>query len=129
MRKLHAMCPPAAADLRVRYHRGMKKASPKQDTRLTRLTKICLALPETTRDDMGRHARFQVRKKVFAYFLDDHHGDGIVGVTCKVLPGDNQLLLNPILRNSICLLMLDREAGSGCGSMRARSTGRKSQSW
>jgi predicted DNA-binding protein (MmcQ/YjbR family) len=42
---------------------------------------------------MGRHAGFYIRKKTFAYFLDDHHGDGIVGVTCKVLPGDNQLLI------------------------------------
>jgi phosphoribosylglycinamide formyltransferase-1 len=34
-----------------------------------------------------------VRKKTFAYFLDNHHGDGIVGVTCKVLPGDNKALV------------------------------------
>ena len=26
-------------------------------------------------------------------FLDNHHGDGIVGVTCKVLPGENQSLV------------------------------------
>lgn len=62
------------------------------DRRLARLTKICLALPEATRCDMGRHAGFLVRKKTFAYFLDDHHGDGIVAVTCKVLPGDNGAL-------------------------------------
>ena len=42
---------------------------------------------------MGRHAGFYIRKKTFAYFLDDHHGDGIVGVTCKVLPGDNNALV------------------------------------
>jgi predicted DNA-binding protein (MmcQ/YjbR family) len=33
-----------------------------------------------------------VRKKTFAYFLNDHHGDGIVAVTCKVLPSDNKAL-------------------------------------
>lgn len=33
-----------------------------------------------------------MRKKTFAYFLANHHGDGIVAVTCKVLPGDNQAL-------------------------------------
>jgi len=33
-----------------------------------------------------------VRKKTFAYFLDNHHGDGIVAVACKVLPGDNNAL-------------------------------------
>lgn len=27
------------------------------------------------------------------YFLDNHHGDGIVAVTGKVLPGDNKALV------------------------------------
>ena len=63
-----------------------------EDPRLTRLTKLALALPETTRQVYGSHAQFLVRKKTFAYFLDDHHGDGIVAVTCKVLPGDNKAL-------------------------------------
>ncbi len=65
----------------------------KEDPRLARFTKICLALPETTRKMMGRHAGFYVRKKTFAYYLDDHHGDGIVGINCKVLPGDNTALI------------------------------------
>jgi phosphoribosylglycinamide formyltransferase-1 len=60
--------------------------------RLTRLTEICLALPETARNIQGNHASFLVRSKTFAYFLKDHHGDGIVSVACKVLPGDNALL-------------------------------------
>ena len=69
------------------------RVSGKEDARLARLTKICLALPEATREIMGRHAGFYVRKKTFAYFLDDHHGDGIVGINCKVLPGDNAALI------------------------------------
>ena len=63
-----------------------------EDRRLLRLTKICLSLPETTRQLLGSHASFLVRKKIFAYFLDNHHGDGIVAVTAKVLPGDNKAL-------------------------------------
>jgi hypothetical protein len=70
----------------------MNKA-PAEDRRLVRLTKICLALPEATRYLHGRHAGFQVRKKKFAYFLNDHHGDGIVSVTAKVIPGDNTALV------------------------------------
>jgi hypothetical protein len=62
------------------------------DARLTRLSKICLALPGTSREDCGRHAAFRVSKKTFVWFLDDHHGDGIVGVAAKVLPGDNAAL-------------------------------------
>lgn len=63
-----------------------------EDARLVRLTEICLALPEAAREIMGGHAGFKVRKKVFVYFLNDHHGDGIVSVACKVLPGDNAAL-------------------------------------
>ena len=69
----------------------MAKRSAK-DWRLTRLTKIALALPEATRKLQKQHAVFRVRKKVFAYFLNDHHGDGIVAVACKALPGDNSAL-------------------------------------
>jgi phosphoribosylglycinamide formyltransferase-1 len=64
----------------------------KEDPRLVKLTQIALALPEATRQIYGSHAQFLVRKKTFAYFLDNHHGDGIVALTCKVLPGDNKAL-------------------------------------
>ena len=42
-----------------------------KEPRLARLTKICLALPEAMRECSGSHAAFRVRKKVFAYFLND----------------------------------------------------------
>ena len=63
-----------------------------EDARLVRLTSICLAPPEATRDIHGLHGGFRVRKKTFAWFLNDHHGDGMAAVTCKVLPGDNARL-------------------------------------
>ena len=66
---------------------------PVEDDRLRRLTEICLALPQTQRELMGSHAAFKVKKKVFVYFLNDHHGDGIVGLACKVLPGENTALI------------------------------------
>lgn len=59
---------------------------------LERITTLALALAEATREVMGSHASFKVRKKVFAYFLDNHHGDGIVAIACKVLPGENAAL-------------------------------------
>ena len=71
----------------------MPKKHKTEDQRLTRLTKIALALQGTTRSIHGSHAAFMVRKKKFAYFLDNHHGDGIVAVTCKVMPGDNTALV------------------------------------
>lgn len=63
-----------------------------EDPRLARVTKICLALPQAEREYNGQHAAFRIGKRTFAYYLDDHHGDGIVAVTCKVLPGDNAAL-------------------------------------
>jgi phosphoribosylglycinamide formyltransferase-1 len=56
---------------------------------LARLTKVALALPEAACERMGDHATFTVRKKVFAYFLNDHHGDGIVSVCFRAEPGVN----------------------------------------
>lgn len=64
-----------------------------EDPRLTCVTEIALALPDVTRQIYGSHAQFLVRKKTFSYFLDNHHGDGIVAVTGKVLPGDNKALV------------------------------------
>jgi hypothetical protein len=64
----------------------------REDPRLSHLTEIAKSLPETARQIHGSHATFLVRKKTFAYFLNDHHGDGIVAVTCKALPGDNKAL-------------------------------------
>jgi predicted DNA-binding protein (MmcQ/YjbR family) len=66
---------------------------PAEDRRLVRLTKICLALPEASRMLSGDHAGFKVRKKTFGYFLNNHHGDGIVAVTFKAAPGDNAKLV------------------------------------
>jgi phosphoribosylglycinamide formyltransferase-1 len=70
----------------------MAKSSSK-DRRLSRLTKIALAFPEAKRKLHVSHATFLIRKKPFAYFLNNHHGDGIVGFTCKVLPGENNALI------------------------------------
>ena len=66
---------------------------PKLDKRLERVSKIALAFPESSREMHGSHASFRVRKKVFTYYLDNHHGDGIVGINCKVLPHDNTTLI------------------------------------
>lgn len=59
------------------------------DRQLARLTAICRGLPEATRDRVGSHAGFLVRKRTFAYYLADHNGDSIVAVACKVAPGEN----------------------------------------
>jgi predicted DNA-binding protein (MmcQ/YjbR family) len=55
---------------------------------LKEVTRICLALPEAERNARGDHADFRVRGKVFAYYLNNHHGDGIVSVCCKAALGE-----------------------------------------
>jgi predicted DNA-binding protein (MmcQ/YjbR family) len=61
----------------------------KNDKKLAKVTEVCLALPGAERRLSGSHATYLVRKKVFAYFLDDHHGDGIVSVCVKSELGEN----------------------------------------
>lgn len=53
------------------------------------LSGICLALPEAVQAARGDHADFRVRKKVFAYFLNNHHGDGKIALCCKSAMGEN----------------------------------------
>ncbi len=66
---------------------------PRQQDRLDALTRICLALPETRREDKGSHSAFLVGKRTFAYYLNNHHGDNLISVCCKVLPGENRFLV------------------------------------
>ena len=59
--------------------------------RRARVVRLGERLPET--EIAGdQHLSFSVRKKKFAYYLDDHHGDGIVALACKAPPGMNAQL-------------------------------------
>lgn len=52
--------------------------------RRERLVEICRTLPEVNYETVGDgHISFRVRKKIFAYYLFDHHGDGIIAFCCK----------------------------------------------
>jgi len=62
--------------------------------RRERLSAICLALPEVSTRREGRHDAFRVRDKSFAYFLNDHHGDGRVALACKAPPGAQGILID-----------------------------------
>ena len=70
----------------------MKKARG-TDARLERVTKVCSSLPKSLREILGKQASFTVGGKTYAYYLNNHHGDGIIGIACKVLPGDNEALV------------------------------------
>lgn len=59
-----------------------------------KLSNLCLSFPGTSKQQMHAHVAFKAGPKIFAYYLNDHHGDGMVSVCCKVLPGDNQRLID-----------------------------------
>ena len=66
------------------------------DPRRERLTDICLSFPEAVHEICGRrgeHVAYRVRKKIFAYYMNDHHADGKICVAAKVAPGDNTALV------------------------------------
>ena len=69
------------------------RAKASAEERLNRLSTLCLALPETSRENKGEHAAFLVRKKIFAYYVNNHHGDNKVALWCKVLAGENKFLV------------------------------------
>jgi predicted DNA-binding protein (MmcQ/YjbR family) len=56
----------------------------------SRVAKLCLALPEATaHSETGQHDAYLVRNKKFAYYLDDHHGDGRLALCCRAPAGEN----------------------------------------
>jgi hypothetical protein len=56
---------------------------------LNRLIKLASDLPEIEVESMFGHAKFHVRRRTVAYFLNNHHDDGIVGLAVKVDLGEN----------------------------------------
>jgi phosphoribosylglycinamide formyltransferase-1 len=70
---------------RAKAARGGAKSTGKRD----RVRALCEALPLTEHTATRDHDTYRVRGKVFAYFLDNHHGDGIVSVCVKSELGEN----------------------------------------
>ncbi len=61
-----------------------------------RLAGICTGLPEAEREISGRHDVFRVRKRTFAYYLDDHRGnEGIAGVVFKMPAPEGLIAASP----------------------------------
>ena len=92
---------------------------------LRRLSDLCLALPEATRQDSGHHVAFLVRKRTFAYFLDNHHGDGIMGVCGKVPLGENADLVAAAPERYYMPAYIGPRGWVGSGWTWGRSTGRR----
>ena len=58
------------------------------DAALKRLRAVCLAFPEVSERFSHSAPSFFIReKKTLCMFVDDHHGDGILGIWCPAFPG------------------------------------------
>ena len=72
---------------------GLEK-SPDVAGRRERLISLCCSLPEAEAERAGAtHFAFKVRKKIFAYYSFDHHGDGVIALWCKAPPGERDRLV------------------------------------
>lgn len=69
------------------------RGAPRQAQRLGKLLDLCTTLPEVTVAPWGDHLMVQVRKKTFAYYLNNHHGDGKVALCAKsLMPRQRELI-------------------------------------
>ena len=61
---------------------------------LARFRRVCLALPEAHEKEAWGAPTFRVRNKMFAMYMDDHHGDGRIGLWIKAPDGAQELLVS-----------------------------------
>jgi hypothetical protein len=65
------------------------------DAALAGVRGICASFPEVSeRLSHGSPAWFVREKKTVAMFVDDHHGDGILGIWCPAAPGVQEELVS-----------------------------------
>src|SRR5262249_4263401 len=60
---------------------------------LARARRICLALPEVEEKEAWSAPTFRVKGKMFAMYLNNHHGDGRISLWLKAPPGVQEMLV------------------------------------
>jgi hypothetical protein len=62
---------------------------------LTRLRKLCLALPDAHEVEAWGEPTFRVRNRIYAMYASagNHHGAGRSAVWCKAAPGNQALMV------------------------------------
>lgn len=74
---------------------GRLDGTPDVGGRRRRVTVLCRHLPEVEVEPAGaQHLAFKIKKKIFGYYLYDHHGDGKVALWCKAPPGEQDRLVD-----------------------------------
>jgi hypothetical protein len=72
---------------------GRRSVEPAPDP-ATLLRAICLSLPEVSEKEAWGTPTFRVRGKMFAMYVDDHHGDGRRALWCKAPLGIQEMLVD-----------------------------------
>lgn len=80
-----------------------------------RITGIARDLPEVITEEHGTHLGFTIRGKRFAWYLEDHHGDGRLALTCTAGPGVNHALAETRADRYFLPHTSRAAVGSGCG--------------
>ncbi|MBV9773479.1 MAG: MmcQ/YjbR family DNA-binding protein [Gemmatimonadetes bacterium] len=60
---------------------------------LDRARRVCLARPEAFEQEAWGEPTWRVRKKLFAMFANDHHGDGRIALWCNAPLGVQEHLV------------------------------------
>lgn len=60
---------------------------------LTQVRRLCLALPEVEEKEGWGSPYFRVKGKMFAMYLNNHHGDGRLALWLKAPPGVQEMLV------------------------------------
>jgi hypothetical protein len=63
------------------------------ETQEERVRRLSLALPEATEQEAWGAPTFRIRKRIFAYYVENHHQDGRVAVWCNAPLGVQEMLV------------------------------------
>jgi hypothetical protein len=64
------------------------------ELQLSRVRELCTSLPDVTEKISHGFPTYFVKKKCFAYFLDNHHNDGRLALWCMAPPGAQAMLVD-----------------------------------
>lgn len=68
-------------------------SSGSSETQADRVRRLSLALPEATEQEAWGTPTFRIRKRIFAYYVENHHRDGKVAVWCNAPVGLQEMLV------------------------------------
>lgn len=71
-----------------------RRTKPRAGPKLAKVREFCLALDGVSEKPSHGAPTFFVKGRVFAYFLDNHHGDGRLALWCAAPPGAQAMLVD-----------------------------------